>query len=197
MAPGSWAEHPRPLWRPGHPAGTFKRPAPGPCPHQQCCRAGGGGKSLQSAPRDSSGGEISGLGAGLRGTPWAQKFVPFPMILNDILLQKKKDLEELKRRFPPHRLRKAAEHSVRSARSFRKAVSAPKGLNLICEMKKASPSEGILREGAFSGFSGRGAGFSKDNARQFLKWQIHDTGFRETRRGGARSGQNSRVERQG
>ena len=68
------------------------------------------------------------------------------MILNNILLQKKRDLEELKRRFPLHRLRKAAEHSVRTIRSFRKAVSTPKGLNLICEMKKASPSEGILRE---------------------------------------------------
>ena len=68
------------------------------------------------------------------------------MILNDILSRKKKDLEELKRRFPFHRLRQAAEHSKRNVRSFRKAVSAMRRLNLICEMKKASPSEGILRD---------------------------------------------------
>ncbi len=68
------------------------------------------------------------------------------MILNDILTQKKKDLEELKRRFPPHRLRRAAEQSVRNPRSFRAAISHARKINLICEMKKASPSEGILRD---------------------------------------------------
>ncbi len=69
------------------------------------------------------------------------------MILNDILSQKHKDLEELKRRFPLHRLRDAAENRERSGqRSFLKAVSNAKKINLICEIKKASPSEGILRE---------------------------------------------------
>lgn len=68
------------------------------------------------------------------------------MILNEILSQKKRDLEELKRRFPLHRLRRAADHAHRSVRSFRKAITAPRRINLICEMKKASPSNGILRE---------------------------------------------------
>ena len=69
------------------------------------------------------------------------------MILDEILTNKKKDLEELKKRFPLHRLREATEHKTRtSVRSFRKAVSKPRELNLICELKKASPSEGILRE---------------------------------------------------
>ncbi len=69
------------------------------------------------------------------------------MILNDILIQKRKDLEELKRRFPLHRLREATEHRPHfQSRSFRKAIANPRGLNLICELKKASPSEGILRE---------------------------------------------------
>lgn len=68
------------------------------------------------------------------------------MILNEILSQKRKDLEELKRRFPLHRLKRAAEHGKRTVRSFRKALERPRQLNLICEMKKASPSEGILRE---------------------------------------------------
>lgn len=69
------------------------------------------------------------------------------MILNEIVQQKRRDLEELKRRFPPHRLRKAVEHLRASEkRSFHKALSNPKRLNLICELKKASPSEGIIRE---------------------------------------------------
>ncbi|MCM8776118.1 MAG: indole-3-glycerol phosphate synthase TrpC, partial [Candidatus Omnitrophica bacterium] len=67
--------------------------------------------------------------------------------MNDILLQKRKDLEELKRRLPLHRLRAAVENSPRTGvRSFRKAISGTRGINLICELKKASPSEGILRE---------------------------------------------------
>ncbi len=75
------------------------------------------------------------------------------MILNEIIVHKKKDLEELKTRFPLHRLREAVEHSehrerreARPIRPFRKAVSNSAQLNLICELKKASPSEGILRE---------------------------------------------------
>ncbi len=69
------------------------------------------------------------------------------MILNDILTQKRKDLEEIKRRFPLHRLKETAEHKQRiDPRSFLKAVSNTKKINLVCELKKASPSEGILRE---------------------------------------------------
>ncbi|MBI3306238.1 MAG: indole-3-glycerol phosphate synthase TrpC [Candidatus Omnitrophica bacterium] len=69
------------------------------------------------------------------------------MVLNEILTQKRKDLEELKRRFPLHRLRQTAEKSSRSpVRSFKKAISGTRGINLVCEIKKASPSEGILRE---------------------------------------------------
>ena len=68
-------------------------------------------------------------------------------MLKDILIQKRKDLEELKSRFPLSRLRDAVEHKERTGvRSFRKAVSNPRHLNLICELKKASPSEGIIRE---------------------------------------------------
>lgn len=69
------------------------------------------------------------------------------MILDDIMTQKRRDLEELKRRFPLHRLKQAAEKADRSgARSFQKALSNTRGINLICELKKASPSEGLLRE---------------------------------------------------
>ncbi|HTL48489.1 MAG TPA: indole-3-glycerol phosphate synthase TrpC [Verrucomicrobiae bacterium] len=69
------------------------------------------------------------------------------MILNEIITRKKKDLEELKRRFPMHRLRSAVEHAKRpGSRPFLKSLSGSKKINLICEIKKASPSEGVLRE---------------------------------------------------
>lgn len=68
-------------------------------------------------------------------------------MLKDIIIQKRKDLEELKSRFPLSRLRDAVEHKEKGhLRSFRKAVSNPRHLNLICELKKASPSEGLIRE---------------------------------------------------
>jgi indole-3-glycerol phosphate synthase len=69
------------------------------------------------------------------------------MILNDIVQSKRRDLEEMKRRFPLHRLRESTEHKVRSGvRSFRQAIANPKGLNIIAELKKASPTHGIIRE---------------------------------------------------
>jgi len=69
------------------------------------------------------------------------------MILNNILSRKRQELEELKRRFPLHRVKRTVEHlRPKETRQFRKAISNPKSLNLICEIKKASPSEGILRE---------------------------------------------------
>src|SRR3989338_3374753 len=69
------------------------------------------------------------------------------MILNDILSQKRKDIEELKRRFPLARLQSVVEHKPPAEhRSFFKAISPNKGIHIICELKKASPSEGVLRE---------------------------------------------------
>ena len=69
------------------------------------------------------------------------------MILYEIIQQKRKDLEELKRRFPLHRLRQAALSGRKTpVRNFKRAVSNPLKINLICEIKKASPSEGLLRE---------------------------------------------------
>ncbi len=68
-------------------------------------------------------------------------------MLKEIIIQKRKDLQELKSRFPLSRLRDAVEHKPKTnTRSFRKAVSNPRHINLICELKKASPSEGLIRE---------------------------------------------------
>ncbi|MFA6599429.1 MAG: indole-3-glycerol phosphate synthase TrpC [Candidatus Omnitrophota bacterium] len=69
------------------------------------------------------------------------------MILHDIVQAKRADLEELKRRFPLHRLKEAAEARERTdVRSFQQAIAVPRGLRLICELKKASPSHGIICE---------------------------------------------------
>ena len=69
------------------------------------------------------------------------------MILNEILIQKRKEVEELKLRYPLRRLEEAvAARNGSTHRDFRKALSDPHRINLIAEIKKASPSEGILRE---------------------------------------------------
>ncbi len=69
------------------------------------------------------------------------------MILNEILTHKRKEVEELKLRFPLKRLQEAVETRNGTAfRDFRKAISDPHRINVIAEIKKASPSEGILRE---------------------------------------------------
>ena len=69
------------------------------------------------------------------------------MILNEILLQKRKDLEELKARMPLQRLQRIIEKTERpKSRSFRNAILSTRHLNIIAELKKASPSEGVLRE---------------------------------------------------
>ena len=69
------------------------------------------------------------------------------MILNDILIHKRKEIEELKLRYPLRRLQEAA-HARDSVghRDFKKAISDPYRINLIAEIKKSSPSEGMLRD---------------------------------------------------
>jgi indole-3-glycerol phosphate synthase len=69
------------------------------------------------------------------------------IILDQILQAKRKDLEELKRRFPVQRLKAAVQHTrPEDPRSFKKAVSGGSKTHLICELKKASPSQGVLIE---------------------------------------------------
>ena len=68
------------------------------------------------------------------------------MILDDILKHKREEVEELKRCLPLSKLIQAIEADKESRRSLRLALSQNKKINLICELKKASPSEGILRE---------------------------------------------------
>ncbi len=66
------------------------------------------------------------------------------MILNDIVESKKKEIAELKRRLSFGQIKQMAETHRETKRSLTQALSHST-LNLICEIKKASPSEGTIR----------------------------------------------------
>jgi len=67
--------------------------------------------------------------------------------LDEILTHKRREIEEMKLRFPLRRLQEVASRKNGAVtRSFKKAVSDPHCMNLIAEIKKASPSQGLLRE---------------------------------------------------
>ncbi len=68
------------------------------------------------------------------------------MVLNKILEYKRREIEELKRRLSLSKISRMAENLNEPKRSLHKSLTAKKKLYLICELKKASPSEGILRE---------------------------------------------------
>lgn len=68
------------------------------------------------------------------------------MVLNEIIERKRKEIEELKRKFPLSKISQMAEQLNEPKRSLRKSLTAKKKVHLICELKKASPSEGVLRE---------------------------------------------------
>ncbi len=65
------------------------------------------------------------------------------MILNDIIRYKKEELSETKRMFPLADI-KARASDAGPVRCFGKALTAA-GIGLIAEVKKASPSKGVIR----------------------------------------------------
>ena len=67
------------------------------------------------------------------------------MILDDIIANKKEELAETKRRFSFADIRRKAA-DAQPARGFGKALEAGNGIRLIAEVKKASPSKGVIRE---------------------------------------------------
>lgn len=72
------------------------------------------------------------------------------MILDDIIANKKIELEKLKLYFTPEDFRERIGH-LKPIRDFEKAL-LPNGKNpvrIIAEVKKASPSKGVLREDFF------------------------------------------------
>jgi len=66
------------------------------------------------------------------------------MILDEIVEHKKKEVEELKKKVPLADIKKNLGVGPCS-RSFKEAVSKPGRVNIIAEIKKQSPSKGIIR----------------------------------------------------
>jgi indole-3-glycerol phosphate synthase len=67
------------------------------------------------------------------------------MILDEIIANKKKELAETKRQTPfPEIKSKALDAGP--TRGFGKELASPGGIRLIAEVKKASPSKGVIRE---------------------------------------------------
>ena len=67
------------------------------------------------------------------------------MILDDIIAHKKEELAETKRRTPLSEIKQRIADSA-PTRGFGKALSPSTDIRLIAEVKKASPSKGVIRE---------------------------------------------------
>ena len=67
------------------------------------------------------------------------------MILDDIILSKQQEVEAAKSHVPLEDLKIRIAGRL-AERGFRKAVSKPGQLNLVAELKRKSPSKGMLRE---------------------------------------------------
>ena len=68
------------------------------------------------------------------------------MVLNDILVHKRLVIKTAKRNLPLEKLKTIVSKLKRERFRLTKVLSRDNTLNLICEIKKASPSRGILRK---------------------------------------------------
>jgi len=68
------------------------------------------------------------------------------MILDRIVEEKRKEIEKAKKLLSLTELIKKSPSFIGQHRGFKEAVSQPDKINLIAEIKKASPSKGLLRE---------------------------------------------------
>ena len=67
------------------------------------------------------------------------------MILDAIIANKKEELSETKRQVPFLDVKSKASHAE-PARGFGKSLTGPGDIRLIAEVKKASPSKGVIRD---------------------------------------------------
>ena len=66
------------------------------------------------------------------------------MFLEDIIEKRKEQLEREKSKIPVDEIKVMAENAPKNDRSFKKSLSQ-KGLSVIAEVKKASPSKGLIQ----------------------------------------------------
>lgn len=66
------------------------------------------------------------------------------MILSKIINEKRKEIEQARIKMPEHQLKELAG-KIYIKSSFKRNISRPHHINLIAELKKASPSKGIIR----------------------------------------------------
>lgn len=64
--------------------------------------------------------------------------------LEEIVLHKRKELDEMKAGLPQKQLLAGIQHAKFLPRGFQKVITNGKGIRIIAEIKKASPSEGII-----------------------------------------------------
>ncbi|HIA66595.1 TPA: indole-3-glycerol phosphate synthase TrpC [Candidatus Poribacteria bacterium] len=67
------------------------------------------------------------------------------LILDKIVKHKMEELEHARRHVPLQELKAQVDH-LAPTRDFRSAISTPDQINLIAEIKKKSPSKGIIRQ---------------------------------------------------
>ena len=67
-------------------------------------------------------------------------------ILDDILAHKATEVEAAKRARAPEDLARAAEDCERKPAGFREALRSTPGASVIAEVKRRSPSKGLIRE---------------------------------------------------
>src|SRR5688500_16114483 len=65
-------------------------------------------------------------------------------ILDEIIATKRREIDDAKRARPEADLRRAAENAL-TPRNFFAALASPGPIKLIAEVKKASPSAGLIR----------------------------------------------------
>lgn len=68
------------------------------------------------------------------------------MILDEIVAQKKKDLADAQASLPLEQLKRRVYDTVREPRDFKEALAGNRDLSIIGEIKRASPSRGMIRE---------------------------------------------------